>query len=47
MFRFRFCYKFFPSPAKKIGKIGGFILKIGENSNRTKKLEKIRTGHPA
>ena len=25
------------SPAKKIGKIGGFGLKIGENRNRLKK----------
>ena len=37
MFRFQFCYNFFPSPAKKMGKIGGFTLKIGENRNRPKK----------
>ena len=27
--------------SQKIGKIGGFSLKIGENRNRLKKLEKI------
>ena len=28
------------SPAKKIGKIGGFSLKIGENRNRLKNSKK-------
>ena len=31
---------------EKIGKIGGFRLKIGENRNILKKIEKIGNGHP-
>ena len=34
------------SPAKKIGKIGGFSLKIGENRNRLKKIGKNRNWTP-
>ena len=36
-FHFQFCFKFWLHQLKKIGKIGGFSLKIGENRNRLKK----------